>query len=252
VTEPNSQRKTSKARATAITSSADRKKRLPKTARQKNATAAPAANEDENMSDAPEDDDRLRANDTINNPHIPSTAHPAARAAYLAEVGNRYLHPSHTPLDTAGFKIALESGHIINDHVFLDLSNEHSLQAHQGRGGGTNSERGVSRQFHRWAGRWFEEQNLVMPWGSLGYKEIARLKKLGLGPENFPFMHPNPSGASAVMPVPQSAHQVLFQRRRKLRSLQKSQYRQAMARRTSVQRPWKSCTQAGSWSFMNR
>jgi hypothetical protein len=64
-TEPKSQKKTSKARATAIASSVDRKKRLPKAARPKNVTAAPAANEDEEVSDAPEDDDRIRANDTI-------------------------------------------------------------------------------------------------------------------------------------------------------------------------------------------
>jgi hypothetical protein len=36
------------------------------------------------------------------------------------------------------------------------------------------------------------------------YKEIARLKKLELDSKNFPFVHPNPSGASAI-PIPRSA-----------------------------------------------
>jgi hypothetical protein len=174
---------TSPARAAATAASVQRKRRLPWVPKSSNVTskaaaatnedkeriakpsngesvAAAASNEDEDMSDAtedeemsdaPEDDGRIRASDSINNIHMPTD--PVLEAAYLAEVGTRYLYLSHTPLDDTGSKISPENRAIINDHTFLGKSNVQSLQPHLGRGGGTQSERGVSRLFHRWTSR---------------------------------------------------------------------------------------------------
>ncbi|RYO42752.1 hypothetical protein AA0111_g399 [Alternaria arborescens] len=112
------------------------------------------------------------------------------RAAYLEEFGNRTLYiisdpfPANsndtdsaaTPEVRAGLKARLVDG----------ITWEACKSAYNSNGGKAITFAGVEKQvkLHGW--KWFDEQNVVVPWTLRGPSDRKRLKNLGLGQNYFP------------------------------------------------------------------
>jgi hypothetical protein len=115
--------------------------------------------------------------------------YPTTRQSYLDEVGRKQLHPTRTPLDTPNSAVAIHIRHAIYERLFLGMSNTECIPNYNKHGGRANGPASVSKQIMLWASKWFEEENVVLPW--LGHKkdDQRRLIDLGLTPENFPSPH---------------------------------------------------------------
>jgi hypothetical protein len=115
--------------------------------------------------------------------------YPTTRQSYLDEVGRKQLHPTRTPLDTPNSAVAIHVRHAIYERLFLGMSNTECIPNYNKHGGRANGPASVSKQIMLWASKWFEEENVVLPW--LGHKkdDQRRLIDLGLTPENFPSPH---------------------------------------------------------------
>jgi hypothetical protein len=114
---------------------------------------------------------------------------PTTRQSYLDEVSRKQLHPTRTPLDTPNSAVAIHVRHAIYERLFLGMSNTECIPNYNKHGGRANGPASVSKQIMLWASKWFEEENVVLPW--LGHKkdDQRRLIDLGLAPENFPSPH---------------------------------------------------------------
>ncbi|KAF1914755.1 hypothetical protein BDU57DRAFT_303577 [Ampelomyces quisqualis] len=124
------------------------------------------------------------ASDMANNNHAPSE--PQTRQQYMNEVGNLQLHPSRTPLQTPHSKVSAQIRNVIYERLFLGMTNDECKVTYNSFGGSVTRGASVSKAFLPEVWKWFEEENVVLPW--LGRKEYdkKRLKKMGLVPKNFP------------------------------------------------------------------
>jgi hypothetical protein len=132
----------------------------------------------------------IRGDDPTKNQMLNVITDPQVRAAYLEEVGNRTLYITSDPFpansnDTdsaatpevrAGLKARLVDG----------LTWEACKSAYNSNGGKATTFAGVEKQvkLHGW--KWFDEQNVVVPWTLRGPSDRKRLKNLGLGQNHFP------------------------------------------------------------------
>jgi len=131
----------------------------------------------------------IRGDDPTKNQMLNVITDPQVRAAYLEEVGNRTLYITSDPFpansnDTdsaatpevrAGLKARLVDG----------LTWEACKSAYNSNGGKATTFAGVEKQvkLHGW--KWFDEQNVVVPWTLRGPSDRKRLKNLGLGQNHF-------------------------------------------------------------------
>jgi hypothetical protein len=93
-----------------------------------------------------------------------------------------------TPLETPNSHMQDIYKHLIYERLFHGWSNAQSLVNYRLRGGMSSTTASVSKSCRLYAPRWFAEEKVVLPWNARGTKEHDRLKKLGLGPENFPLV----------------------------------------------------------------
>ncbi|KAH5197783.1 hypothetical protein HBI56_050520 [Parastagonospora nodorum] len=130
----------------------------------------------------------VRADDVANNPHTPAATDVAARAAYILEVGTRKLSLTRTPLQTPNSRVRQPLLELLYNRLFNEWSNAECRTAYNASGGAVATDQAVSKPFLKFASKWFEEEDVVLPWDAGGSKEQKRLKGLGLGQENFPFV----------------------------------------------------------------
>ncbi|KAF2828218.1 hypothetical protein CC86DRAFT_369332 [Ophiobolus disseminans] len=131
----------------------------------------------------------IRANDLAKNPYAPAATDANALNAYLQEVGNRNLYMLRTPLETPDSKLKEIYRTLIFNRVFRGLLNSQCIPLYNEQGGAASSDQAVSKQIHRTAPAWFNEENVVLPWIARDGNERKRLEALGLNAANFPILN---------------------------------------------------------------
>jgi hypothetical protein len=140
----------------------------------------------------------ISASDMANNRWAPCD--PAARQAYLQEVGQLELHPSRTPLQTPTSKVSAQIRHMIYEKLFLGMTNEGCIQMYNSYGGDARCAQAVSKQFLPEAWKWFVEEKVVIPWNARSPDHQKALKGLGLIAKNFPAPCDTQAGVKVTRP----------------------------------------------------
>jgi hypothetical protein len=117
---------------------------------------------------------------------------------YLNEVGQKQLHPLRTPLDTPNSAVPVQVRHVIYERLFLGMSNGDCMPSYNKHGGRANGPASVSKVFLPGACKWFEEQNVVLPWLGRKDSDKKRLAAIGLALENFPSPHATRTATGAL------------------------------------------------------
>ncbi|KAH7066855.1 hypothetical protein BKA63DRAFT_583201 [Paraphoma chrysanthemicola] len=149
----------------------------------------------------PASNSSVRADDLSNNPYAPPTSNAAALAAYIKEVGDRNLNLLRTPTQATGSSIDSKVRHLIDERLFKSFSNAKCMESYNKRGGKAGSDQAVSIRFLKMVPKWFEEENVVLPWNARRKADQDRLKTLGLLPHNFSLVYPGHQPAAAAQAV---------------------------------------------------
>jgi hypothetical protein len=123
----------------------------------------------------------------INNECVPVNT--AARQHYFIEVGRRQLHPLRTPLQTPNSRVSIQVLHAIYERFFLSMTNNQCIPTYNSYGGNATRDASISKALLLEAWKWFEAENVILPWAARKDDDKKRLKALGLAPNNFPSPH---------------------------------------------------------------
>ncbi|KAH7406995.1 hypothetical protein DE146DRAFT_778601 [Phaeosphaeria sp. MPI-PUGE-AT-0046c] len=127
------------------------------------------------------------AHQVDNHKYAPSPS--AAREEYLKEVRHLRLFPQCHPMQTPGSQVTVQARRAIYERYFLGMTNEECIATWNSYGGNVKSAAAISKVLLRNTGTWFAEESAVPPWMARRNDEKRNLKKLGLGPQNFPAPH---------------------------------------------------------------
>lgn len=127
------------------------------------------------------------ARDVANNKYVPTESD--AQTQYLEEVDQLRLHPSRHPMQTPGSAVSTQVRHAMYERYFLGKTNEECIATWNSYGGQVSSAAAISKVLLRETSIWFAEETTVLPWMARKNVEKDKLKKLGMGPKNFPAPH---------------------------------------------------------------
>jgi hypothetical protein len=137
----------------------------------------------------------------MNNLYAPSN--PTFRQYYLDEVHQRQLHPVCRPLHCTNstVKACVRGG--LFERFFCGFNNHGCVDTFNRLGGVANASNlakagvAVSKAVLKDAAKWFNEENVVVPWAAMRDPDKKRLETLELGEQHFPTPHDTKTGTAA-------------------------------------------------------
>jgi hypothetical protein len=126
-----------------------------------------------------------------NNPYAPTD--PRVRQHYLNEIQQRQLHPLRTLPDctNSAVKACVRGG--LFERFFCGFSISECVNTYNSLGGAANAnnsakaETAVSKAVLKDAAKWFNEENVVVPWAAMRDPDKKCLERFGLGKQHFPY-----------------------------------------------------------------
>jgi hypothetical protein len=135
-----------------------------------------------------------------NNPYAPTD--PIVRQHYLNEVQQRQLHPLRTLPDytNSAVKACVRGG--LFERFFCGFSISECVNTYNSLGGAANASNSAKAVLKD-AAKWFNEENVVVPWAAMRDPDKKCSERFGLGKQHFPTPHETKTGTGGpVVPAP--------------------------------------------------